>query len=214
LRVTEQLHTVSGWGDAANMNALGDLLRSRRDTLRDRGDTVAKIAQRAGLAESIVYDHLARRDPFKTTPRLATLKKLAKGFGVDEDIVIQTAREATGPMRGNPLQLLIRAQQVELDRPARVAVARAKKKGHHLSEGTVSEVLSGKRTNLEPDTVKALAFAFDLPAKDVAEAARQSQAKVEYRLPPHLEAKLDPKRWAKIVKIVAGVLDVSDDEEA
>jgi transcriptional regulator with XRE-family HTH domain len=192
LRVTEQLHTVSGWGDAANMNALGDLLRSRRDTLRDRGDTVAKIAQRAGLAESIVYDHLARRDPFKTTPRLATLKKLAKGFGVDEDIVIQTAREATGPMRGNP----------------------AKKKGHHLSEGTVSEVLSGKRTNLEPDTVKALAFAFDLPAKDVAEAARQSQAKVEYRLPPHLEAKLDPKRWAKIVKIVAGVLDVSDDEEA
>jgi transcriptional regulator with XRE-family HTH domain len=195
------------------MNPLGDLLRARRDTLKTRGDTVAKIAERAGLAESIVYDHLARHDPYKTTPRLATLNKLAAGFRIEPDLVIQAARDSTGPLRGNPLQLLIRARQMELDRPARQAVRVARKGGHALSEGTVSEVLSGKRVNLEPETVKALAAAFELPAKDVQAAARQSQAKVEYRLPPHLEAQLDPQRWAKIVKIVAGILDVSEDDE-
>lgn len=190
------------------MNPLGDLLRSRRDQLRDRGESVRKIAERAGLPESTVYEHLARHSPAKGMPRRETLERLAKGFALDVGEVIDAAKHSVGPLSGDPLQLLLRARQVELGRDARQAVRKARQQGLRVSEATVSMILNGEHSNITEDTATALAAGFDLDVGQVWQAARQSNARVSYRLPAHLEDQLTPEKWAKIVKIVEGILTV------
>lgn len=190
------------------MNPLGELLRSRRDVLRERGDTVRKIADRAGLPESTVYEHLKKTQPVKGLPQRETLEKLAKGFRLPVAEVVEAAKESVGPLRGDPLQLLIRARQLELGRSARQAVREAKKQGCQVSEATVSAIINGEHTNITEPTVIALAVGFDLDVAAVRIAAAQSNARTSYRLPAHIEDQLTPERWAKIIKIVEGILTV------
>lgn len=190
------------------MNPLGDLLRSRRDQLRGRGESVRKIAHRAGLPESTVYEHLARYEPAKGMPRRETLERLAKGFRLDVKDVTEAARNAVGPLRGDPLQLLVRAAQLETGRSARQAVRLAKAAGHRVSEATVSAVLNGDHANVTEATASALAAGFDLDPAVVWLAVEQSSSRKHYRLPPHIEEQLTPERWAKILKIVEGILTV------
>lgn len=196
------------------MNQLGDLLRAQRDHLRERGDTIEKIADRADMAQSVIYDHLRRREPFKQTPRMATLRKLAKGFRLSLDDVVAAAREATGPVKGNPLQLLLTARRVELDRTNFEASEIAAERGLSVSPATLSNILSGKHVNIEDETVRALAAGFDLPVREVRAAAKQARGKVTYQLPPHVEEQLSPEKWARIVKIVENVLAIEDEPES
>lgn len=190
------------------MNALGDLLRARKETLLGRGDTVRAIAARAGLPESTVYEHLARREPNKSLPLPETLERLAKGFKLKLSEVVDAARNSVGPLSGDPLQLLIRSRQLELGRSAAQAVRLARSEGLRISEGTVSAILGGTHTNITDPTCEALAVGFELDVNAVRQAAEQSRNRVTYRLPAHLEDQLTPERWAKIVKIVEGILTV------
>jgi transcriptional regulator with XRE-family HTH domain len=190
------------------MNALGDLLRSRRDTLRGRGVSVRAIAKKAGLPESTVYEHLKKTQPVKGMPQRVTLEKLAKGFDLPVSDLMEAAKESVGPLRGDPLQLLIRSRQLELGRDARAAVRVAKKKGQSISPATISAVLSGEHANITEPTVAALAAGFELDPALVRAAAAQSAARTSYRLPAHLEDQLTPERWAKIVRIVEDILTV------
>lgn len=192
------------------MNELGDLLRSRRDELRKRGTTVTAIAEAAGLPESTVYEHLKRREPFKASPRRDTLERLAAGFQLDVADVIDAARKSTGPIQGDPLQLLIRSRQVELGRSARQAAIVAKRAKAPVSEATISAVINGLQSNLTEPTIKGLAAGFDLAEDRIRDAAAQSKARVTYRLPSHIEENLTPERWAKIVRIVSEILDVDE----
>lgn len=192
------------------MNPLGDLLREQRDRLADRGDNIAKIADRAGLAQSVIYHHLSRYEPFKQTPRQGTLRKLARGFQLDPAQVIAAAREATGPAATNPLQALLSARKADLDVTLVELAQRAAKGGHPISPASLSNILSGKHTNLEDDTIRAVAAGFDLSLKDVREAARQSRAKVTYRLPAHLEEQLTPEKWRKIVAAVEALVKIEE----
>lgn len=189
------------------MNALGELLRNRRDVLRSRGVTVAQIEDRSGLPQSTIYEHLRRTAPFETMPRRRTLEKLAKGFQLGVDELVEAAKLSYGS-QGDPLQLLLRAAQVETGRSVRQAVRKAKQEGHALSEGTVSAMLTAQHGQISDAILRAVAAGFDLPFTAVRDAYVSSSAKRRYRLPPHIEEQMTPQRWAKIMKIVEDILTV------
>lgn len=196
------------------MNALGDLLRKRRDELRRRGDTVRKIAERAGLAESVVYMHLAKQTPYRQTPYADTLQALAEGFQLDEDEVWAKAKEATGKsdsFEGNPLQHLLTTARDGLKLSNSEMERRAKQAGFTLSRATLSNLMNGKHVSVAPDTTQALSKVLKIPARQIEEAAQQAQRRVTYRLPKRLEERLSPEKWDQIVQIVEGILQVSDD---
>jgi transcriptional regulator with XRE-family HTH domain len=190
------------------MNPLGHLLRNRRDVLRGRGESIRVIAERAGLPQSTVYEHLKQAGPVKGMPRRETLEKLARGFQVPVGDLIEAAKESVGPLRGDPLQLLIRTAQLETGRSARQAVRKAKQEGHRIAESTVSAIINGEHANITEPTARALAAGYDLDFTAVWLAAEQSNARTHYRLPAHIEEQLTPERWAKILKIVEGILTV------
>lgn len=192
------------------MNALGDLLRARRDNLKSRGVHVVSIIAATGLADSTVYEYLTKTVPFKTSPRRKTLEQLAKGFQLPVEEVLAAAKEATGAISGDPLQLLVRSAQIESGLSARQASRRAKKAGHPISEGSISEILSGAAANPSDGLLTGLAAGFGLDPEQVKAAARQSRAQLTYRLPSHIEARLTPERWAKVLKIIDDVLNVGE----
>ena len=198
-------------GDSVGMNALGDLLRARRDTLKARGIGVRKLVDGVDLANSTVYEYLDAHKPFKTFPRHSTLRKLAEGFQLDLDEVIQAARASTQVIGGNPLQLVLQAAQLETGRTIREAARKATRAGCPISESTISELINGNTWNPTEDTLKALVIGFDLDRKTLDDAANQTRAKVMYRLPSHIEQQLTPERWAKIVKMVEQALDLGSD---
>ena len=195
------------------MNTLGDLLRARREQLRQRGDNVRRIAERAGLAESVVYMHLAKRTPYRQTPFAETLEGLAEGFQLDLDLVWEKAKESTGrpdSFEGNPLQHLLTAARdkrklsnAEIERLARA-------KGYTLSRATLTNLLNGKHVNVAPETVAALADVLKIPKRQIEEASQQASQRVSYRLPKRLEEHLTPEKWDRIVQIVEQILAVDE----
>lgn len=195
------------------MNALGEALRTRRDELRKRGDTIDKIADRGDLSVSVVYDHLRRRQPYRQVPRPDTLKRLAVGFQMDPDRVWRLAQESTGsaPYTGNPLQLLLVGQRDKLRLTNKAASEAARAKGYSLSRATLTGLMTGRHGQLTSDTVEALAFVFKLPKRQIEEAANQAARRVTYRLPKHLEERLTPDKWDRIVGIVEGILTIEGD---
>lgn len=195
------------------MNALGDLLRGRREELRRRGDTVRRIAERAGLAESVVYMHLAKRTPYRQTPYAETLEALAHGFQLDSDRVWSAAKEATGKpdsFEGNPLQQLLTVARDKRNLSNAEISRQAKALGFTLSRATLTNLFNGKHVKMEPDTVQALSKVLRLPARQIEEASVQAARRVTYRLPKRLEEQMTPERWDRIVQIVESILTVDD----
>lgn len=191
------------------MNALGELLRNRREVLRQRGEKVTQIAERAGLPESTVYEYLKKTQPMRSTPQRKTLERLARGFKLNVEDVISAAKDSTAPLVGaDPLPALLRSAQVESGRSARQAVRKAKAEGHRISEARLSSILNGEAGNLSDHMIAAVAAGYDLDADVVRAAYRQSADRKRYRLPPHLEQQMTPDRWAKILKIVEQILTV------
>lgn len=201
------------WAHGDQMNTLGDLLRTRKDELRRRGDTVRKIAERAGLAESVVYMHLAKRTPYRQTPYAETLDALAAGFQLDLDLVWEKAKESTGrpdSFEGNPLQHLLtvardkrKLSNAEIERQARA-------NGYTLSRATLTNLFNGKHVNVAPETVSALSLVLKIPKRQIEEASSQAAQRVSYRLPKRLEERLTPEKWDRIVQIVEGILTVDE----
>ena len=193
------------------MNTLGDLLRARKDELRRRGDTVRHIAERAGLAESVVYMHLAKRTPYRQTPYGDTLDALAVGFQLDPDVVWAKAKESTGrpdSFEGNPLQgLLTTARDKRKLSNAEIA-RRAQAKGYTLTRATLTNLFNGKHVNMAPDTIAALSEVLKVPKRQIEEASAQAAQRVSYRLPKRLEEQLTPEKWDRIVAIVEGIIDL------
>ena len=195
------------------MNTLGDLLRQRRDTLRRRGETVRHIAERGGLAESVVYMHLAKRSPYRQTPHAQTLQGLAEGFQLDLDVVWDKAKESTGEtdrLEGNPLQRLIRMARDEKKLSNADVERLAQAKGHTLTRATMTNLINGKRVGITPETIAALSDVLKIPRRQIEEAAAQASRRVSYRLPKRLEEQLTPEKWDRIVQIVEGILTVDD----
>lgn len=192
------------------MNQLGDLLRGRRDELRKRGVTVEHIADRADLAPSVVYYHLKQTDPFRQTPRQETLRKLAAGFQIPVTRVREAAREATGPVKGNPLQLLVANARAESGMTFPQAAQKAADAGLSLSTGTLSNITNGQNVNPGAETLKALAVVFDVPLADLKAAAKQARGQFTYRLPSHLEDEMTPEKWRKIIRLVESALDLDE----
>jgi transcriptional regulator with XRE-family HTH domain len=188
------------------MNPLGELLRSRRDVLRERGITVAKIATKAGLPESTVYEYLRKTKPTEGMPRRETLERLAKGFQLDADDVVNAAKESVASSGADPLQLLLRSAQLDTGRSARQAVRAAKRKGHEISESRLSAILNGDAGQLSERMLAALAAGYDLKPEVVRAAYEQTAARRHFRLPTHIEAQLTPEKWAKLLKLIEQAL--------
>lgn len=195
------------------MNTLGDLLRQRRDELRRRGESVRKIAERAGLAESVVYMHLAKRTPYRQTPYPETIDRLAEGFQLDVETIWARAKESTGNpdgFAGNPLQHLLVAARDKLKLSNADVSRQAREIGFTLSRATLTNLMTGKVVNPDPDTLKALSKVLKVPVRQLEEAAVQASQRVSYRLPKRLEERLTPEKWDRIVQIVEGILTVED----
>lgn len=195
------------------MNTLGDLLRQRREELRRRGDNVRKIAARGGLAESVVYQHLSKRTPYRQTPYADTLEGLAEGFQLDLDLVWQKARESTGSpvLEGNPLQQLLTTAR-DAKKLSNAQMSRlAEDAGFALSKTTLTHLMTGKHVNPESETIAALSHVLGVPRKQIEEAASQASRRVTYRLPKRLEAQLNPEKWDRIVQIVEGILAIDEE---
>lgn len=188
------------------MNPLGELLRHRREELRSRGISVVQIATRAGLPESTVYEYLKRRQPSEQMPRRATLEKLADGFQLRVDEVVEAAKDSMARVTTDPLTLLVKTGMIESGRSARQAVIAAKKRKHQISEGTISTILADKHGEITPRVLDALAVGFDLDRSAVQTAYEQSARRRRYRLPAHIEEQLTPERWATILKIIENAL--------
>lgn len=194
-----------------HVNELGELLRARRDVLRERGVTVEQIAERADLSPSVIYFHLRQQEPYRQSPRRETLKKLAAGFGIPQAKITAAAHEATAQVEGNPLQLLLTARKAELGITIPEIVDGAERLGLKLSSGNVSNILAGRNVNPNVATLRALAAVLDVPLADVQAAAKQARGQFTYRLPRHVEDQLTPERWARVVKLVEAALRVDDE---
>ena len=74
------------------MNALRELIERR---LGERGWSYAEAARRAGLPRSTVH-HLATTEVVRRMPQLSTLRALAQGLELPQDLVHDAAAAAAG----------------------------------------------------------------------------------------------------------------------
>lgn len=188
------------------MNQLGDLLRNRVAQLKDRGETVRQMAERGGWANSpsTLYDHLRRTQPYGQSIREDVIERLAAAVHLDPEEIRAAAVEATIPLEGSPLQMLLRHRQIELGWSFREVATRS-----GLSLAYVHNVFMGDAVPSD-EAADKIAVGLDLDGSVVQSALDKTRGQSTYRLPAHIAERLTPESWGKVVKAIEAMVGLDD----
>lgn len=59
--------------------------------------------------------------------------------------------------------------------------------------------MTGRHVNLTDERIEAIAHVYSMPRRRLERLVDEQWRRVNYRLPPHLEAKLTPERWDQLL---------------